>query len=392
MQSTVLAINGGSSSIKFALFSATASPERLQAGQIERVGQPGSTLTVKPGKGQPEQRRAIEAGDPGKVAEQLIRWMEQQGKLKGLTAIGHRIVHGGPRLDAPHRITPDVLAQLRQTSAIDPDHLPGEIALIEGFARSAPDKPQVACFDTAFYRDLPRVARVLPIPRCYEEQGVRRYGFHGLSYTFLLEELERLAGAEAASGRVILAHLGSGSSLSAVHRGKPIDTTMGFTPTGGIPMGTRTGDLDPGVLVYLLRNEKLTVDQLDELVNHKAGLRGVSDSSSDVRDLLEREATDARAADALALFCYQVKKAIGSFAAALGGVDTLVFSGGIGEHAVPVRQRVCEGLEHLGLRLDAARNEAGADVISAEGSPAVIRVIPTDEEVVIVREVLRVLT
>lgn len=391
MQSTVLAINGGSSSIKLSLFSAGPTPRRLLAGQIERVGQDGSTLTIKPGKGQPEQRQPIAAADPAQAAEQLIRWLEQQGWLEGLTALGHRIVHGGPHLNTTQKITPSVLEELRRAAAIDPDHLPGEIDLIEGFARHVPDRPQVACFDTSFYRDLPSVARLLALPRRYEEQGVRRYGFHGLSYTFLLEELERLDGAAAANGRVILAHLGSGASLTAVHQRRPVDTTMGFTPTGGIPMGTRSGDLDPGVLIYLQRNEKLSVDQLDHLVNHQAGLRGLSDSSADVRDLLAREGQDARAADALAVFCYQIKKTIGAFAAALGGVDTLVFSGGIGEHAAPVRQRVCTRLEHLGLFLDEARNEAGEGVICTQDSPAVIRVISTDEEVVIVREVLRVL-
>jgi acetate kinase len=389
--STVLAINGGSSSVKFALFGAQTPPQRLLSGQIERVGQASSVLTIKQATGEKGQPQPIEARDPAQAAEQLAGWLQQQGHLAGLVGIGHRIVHGGPKLDRPHRITAEVLAELRRITPIDPEHLPGEIALIDSLARRLPNHPQVACFDTAFFRELPRVSRLLALPRSYEEQGVRRYGFHGLSYTFLLEDLERRAGQSAAQGRIILAHLGAGASLTAVHQGKPIDTTMGFTPTGGIPMGTRSGDLDPGVLIYLLRSGGLTVDALDKLVNHQSGLRGVSGMSGDVRDLLEQEKNDGRAAEALEMFCYQARKAIGSFVAALGGIDTLVFSGGIGEHAAVIRDRICRGLTALGLELDAARNEAGQEVISTDGSPATIRVLPTDEETVIARQTLEVL-
>jgi acetate kinase len=249
----------------------------------------------------------------------------------------------------------------------------------------------VACFDTAFHHDLPRVAQLLPIPRRYEAQGVRRYGFHGLSYAFLMGELARLAGREAAQGRVILAHLGNGASLAAVHRGKSMDTSMSFTPTAGVPMSTRSGDLDPGLVWYLARTEGLDAKRFNEMVNFQSGLLGVSETSSDMRDLLEHETQDVRAAEAVALFCYQVKKWIGAFAAALGGLDTLVFAGGIGENAPVVRARICDGLGFLGIVLEEKRNAGNEGVISAETSRVPVRVIHTDEEWMIANTVCRVL-
>jgi acetate kinase len=235
------------------------------------------------------------------------------------------------------------------------------------------------------------VAQVLPIPRRYEAQGVRRYGFHGLSYAFLMGELARLAGTEAAQGRVVLAHLGNGASLAAVHHGKAIDTSMSFTPTAGVPMSTRTGDLDPGLVWYLARTEHLDAKGFNEMVNFKSGLLGVSETSSDMRDLLAHEKQDVRAAEAVALFCYQVKKWIGAFAAALGGLDTLVFAGGIGENAPVVRARICEGLGFLGIELDEKQNATNEGVISATTSGISVRVIPTDEECTIAKMVCSVL-
>ncbi len=283
----------------------------------------------------------------------------------------------------------EMLAELEQLAALDPAHLPCEIALIRALAARLPHVPQVACFDTAFHRDLPRVAQILPIPRRFEAKGLRRYGFHGLSYTYLMQALVQLGDPAATRGRVILAHLGAGASLAAVRDGKCIDTSMGFTPTAGLVMATRSGDLDPGVLIYLLRSEGLDAAALDDLVNRQSGLRGISETSGDVRDLLARRGTDVRADEALAVFCYQAKKWIGAFAGALGGLDTLVFSGGIGEHAAPLRAEICAGLDFLGIRLDAARNAAQDPVISAAGAACTVRVIPTDEESVIVREVRR---
>jgi acetate kinase len=318
-------------------------------------------------------------------------WIEERSGRDALTAVGHRVVHGGPKYSQPQRITAEMVAELHQLSPFDPEHLPEEILLTEAFHRRFPDLPQVACFDTEFHHDMPRVARLLPIPRRYEAQGVRRYGFHGLSYAFLLEELARLAGPEAAQGRVILAHLGNGASLAAVRHGKSVDTSMSFTPTAGVPMSTRSGDLDPGLVWYLARTEKMSAKQFNELVNFQSGLLGISETSSDMRDLLECEAQDVRAAEAVALFCYQVKKSVGAFAAALGGLDTLVFAGGIGENAPVVRTRICEGLGFLGIELDEKRNLANAGVISSETSKSSVRVIRTDEEWMIASIVCRVL-
>jgi acetate kinase len=387
----ILTVNGGSSSIKFALFEAGESPRRILAGGIERIGLPDASLRVK-GLNQADNfSRLVTAPNHTLAVDALMDWIAERGEVDGLTAVGHRVVHGGPRYSKPQRITPEMVEELRRLVPFDPDHLPEEILLTEAFHRRFPDLPQVACFDTAFHHDLPRVAQQLPIPRRYEAQGVRRYGFHGLSYEFLIGELARQAGAEAAQGRVILAHLGNGASLAAVRDGKPVDTSMSFTPTAGVPMSTRTGDLDPGLVWYLARTEKMSAKQFNAMVNFESGLLGVSETSSDMHDLLGREAHDVRAAEAVALFCYQVKKWIGSFAAALGGLDTLVFAGGIGENAPPVRARICDGLGFLGIELDEKRNAANAGVISSETSRNSVRVIRTDEEWVIARMVCRVL-
>jgi len=288
------------------------------------------------------------------------------------------------------RVTPKLLEELRRITPYDPEHLRREIGLIEAFSRRRPRLPQVVCFDTAFHRTMPQVARLLPIPRRYAAKGVERYGFHGLSYAYLMEELVRLDPA-AANGRVILAHLGNGASLAAVRDGRSIDTSMGFTPASGLVMSTRTGDLDPGLVYYLSRTERMTAARFQRMVNHESGLLGVSGTSSDLRDLLEREAIDVRAADAVALFCYQAKKWIGSFAAALGGIDTLVFAGGIGENAPDIRERICEGLGFLGIALHDARNAKSAPLISRDTGGVKVRVIRTDEELMIARSVRRVL-
>ena len=387
----ILTINGGSSSIKFALFEAGDSLQRILEGGIERIGLPEATLRVK-GLNQADNfSRLVTAPDHTVAVGVLMDWIEERGGRDALTAVGHRVVHGGPKYSKPQRITAEMVEELHRLSPFDPEHLPEEILLTEAFHRRFPDLPQVACFDTAFHHDLPRVARLLPIPRRYEAQGVRRYGFHGLSYAFLMGELARLAGTEAAQGRVILAHLGNGASLAAVRDGKSVDTSMSFTPTAGVPMSTRSGDLDPGLVWYLARTEKMSAKQFNEMVNFQSGLLGISETSSDMRDLLERETQDVRAAEAVALFCYQVKKWIGAFAAALGGLDTLVFAGGIGENAPTVRARICDGLGFLGIELEEKRNAANEGVISAAASRVAVRVIPTDEEWMIAKTVCRLL-
>jgi acetate kinase len=387
----ILTINGGSSSIKLALFEAGDSLQRILEGGIERIGLPDATLRVKGLKQADSFSRLVKAPDHAVAVAALMDWIEERGGRHTLAAVGHRVVHGGPRYYKPERITPQMVEELHRLSPFDPDHLPEEILLTEAFHHRFPELPQVACFDTAFHHDLPRVAQLLPIPRRYEAQGVRRYGFHGMSYAFLMGELARLAGRESTQGRVILAHLGNGASLAAVRDGKPVDTSMSFTPTAGVPMSTRSGDLDPGLVWYLARTEKMGAKEFNEMVNFQSGLLGVSETSSDMRDLLDRETQDVRAAEAVALFCYQVKKWIGSFAAALGGLDTLVFAGGIGENAQPVRARICEGLGFLGIELEGSQNAANAGVISTAASRVDVRVIHTDEELMIARSVCHVL-
>jgi acetate kinase len=387
----ILTINGGSSSIKFALFETAGPLRRILEGGIDRIGQPEATLRVKGLDPGDNISRPVTVPDLTAAVGALIDGIEERSGHDAFTAVGHRVVHGGPRYSQPQRITAEMVEELRQLSPFDPEHLPEEILLTEEFHRRFPDLPQVACFDTAFHHDLPRVAQLLPIPRRYEGQGVRRYGFHGLSYAYLMGELGRLAGTEAAQGRVILAHLGNGASLAAVHHGKSMDTSMSFTPTAGVPMGTRSGELDPGLVWYLARTEHLNAKGFNEMVNFKSGLLGVSETSSDMRDLLAHEKQDVRAAEAVALFCYQVKKWIGAFAAALGGLDTLLFAGGIGENAPIVRARICGGLGFLGIELDEKRNAANEGVISAKTSWIPVRVIHTDEECMIARTVCRVL-
>ena len=387
----ILTINGGSSSIKFALFEASDGLRRIQEGGIAGIGLPAATLRVTGVDPGDAFERSVAASDHTAAVGVLMDWIEERGWRAGLSAVGHRVVHGGPKYSQPQRITAAMVEDLHQLSPFDPDHLPEEILLTEAFHRRFPDLPQVACFDTAFHHDMPRVAQLLPIPRRFEAQGVRRYGFHGLSYAFLVEELTRLAGTEAGHGRVILAHLGSGASLAAVHHGRSVDTSMGFTPAAGVPMGTRSGDLDPGLAWYLARADGIDAKQFNEMVNHQSGLLGVSETSSDMRELLDRETRDVRAAEAVALFCYQVKKWIGAFAAVLGGLDTLVFAGGIGENSPAVRARVCDGLGFLGVALADQQNAANADVISAAASRVVVRVIRTDEERMIAKLVCDVL-
>jgi len=389
-QDFILTINGGSSSLKSSLFQVGPPLTPVWSCLVDRIGFPDATLTLTDMASGTSERQTIQAVHHKDCVDLLIARLEQKVVHLDLSAIGHRVVHGGPRYREPHVITSEVMGELRRLSPYDPEHLPAEIQLIETLGRRFPTIPQVACFDTAFHRDLPRVARLLPIPRRYEAAGIRRYGFHGLSYAYLMGELTRVAPHEA-QGLVILAHLGNGASMAAVRGGTSIDTSMGFTPTAGLPMSTRSGDLDPGLLSYLSRTEGMTVAQFHTMVNRQSGLLGLSETSSDIRDLLACEDSDVRAAEAVALFCYQAKKWIGSFAAALGGLDSLVFSGGIGENAPVIRARICEGLQFLGMTIDETRNGAGDAVISTEGSRVTVRVIHTDEEREIAQSVFHVL-
>jgi acetate kinase len=386
----ILTINGGSSSIKFGLYDAGDPSKQGLHGTVDRIGMSGTNLTFAPPAANKPDKLSLAASDHKSAGALLIDWLEEQHGLESVQAVGHRVVFGMQHT-APELVTPELLDELHRISPYDPDHLPSEIELIQTFRQRHPKLPQVACFDTAFHHTMPRVAKLLPIPRRYDAKGVQRYGFHGLSYAYLLEELARLGDPAAVTGRVILAHLGNGASMAAVRDGKSIDTSMSFTPTAGLMMSTRSGDLDPGLAPYLARNEQMTTKQFYGMVNHESGLLGVSEISPDMRDLLAREVHDVRAAEAVALFCYQAKKWIGAFAAALGGLDTLVFSAGIGENASPVRARICDGLGFLGVEIDEKRNAANQGVISTDASRATVRVIRTNEDLMIARSVRRTL-
>jgi acetate kinase len=385
-QHSILALNAGSSSIKLAVYAADAEP-KLQ-GHLSGIGTTHASFATTAGARHDE--RAIDAPDIDAAVMRVLRWLDEQTVLESIEGVGHRVVHGLDRTGHT-RITSQVLSELHEATPYAPEHLPAEIRLIEALLERAPRVPQVACFDTAFHSGMPAIAKLLPIPRRYQAEGVRRYGFHGLSCAYLLDEVGRLAGAEAANGRILLAHLGNGASITAVKDGRSVDTTMGFTPAAGLVMSTRTGDLDPGVVLYLARREDMTAPAFDRMVNHESGLLGVSGVSPDMRELLAREGSDAHAAEAVALFCYQATKWIGALAAVLGGLDTLVFSAGIGERSAPIRSRICECLAFLGVELDERANQAHASVISTPSSRVTVRVIPTNEELMIARSVRRVL-
>lgn len=352
----ILTLNGGSSSLKFAVF-------ELRRGAL---------------------RELIRGSVPGQRNLQPVWAALAQAGLPAPTHVGHRLVHGGPHHLAHVRLTPRVRADLEAAVPFAPLHLPAELAAIEAVAKRFPGLPQYVCFDTAFHAALPERARRLPLPDAVVKGGVHRYGFHGLSYEYLVHTL----GARK-SGRAVLAHLGNGASLAAVRDGRPVDTTMGFTPAGGIMMGTRPGDLDPGVIVHWMRRTRGSAARLEKIITRESGLRAVSGTSSDMRILLARRRSDARARLAVEMFCYQVRQRIGAMAAALGGIDTLVFTGGIGEHQAVVRREICADLAHLGLRLDPARNRRHAEIISAAGSACLVRVVATDEDRMIAHHVAR---
>ena len=359
-------------------------------GEIENIGSKKATLNFNNTSDQQKNSIDIEASDHDQAANHLIEWLVKQEHFDSVKAIGHRIVHG-MKYTQPELVTDDLLNELKKISAFDPEHLPEEIKLIEVFKKRYPELKQIACFDTSFHTSMPAVAKLLSIPRRYYEMGIQRYGFHGLSYAYLMEELKRVAGEETAKGKIILAHLGSGASLAAVKDGKSMDTSMGFTPTSGLPMGTRTGDLDPGFAWYLMQHEKFTPKEFNHLINDESRLLGISETNSDMQKLMKIEDTDDRAKEAIELFCYQTKKWIGSFVVAIGGIDVLVLSGGIREHSPEVRSKICDSLEFLGIELDDIRNMNNEDIISSEKSRVCVRVIKTNEELKIAKMVCDIL-
>jgi acetate kinase len=383
-------MNRGSSTLKSALYGGGNREELLLSIIVDESGASGSHLRIQEPSGTALLNSPVDSEQPNATLETMFAWLDEHGFLSQLGAAGHRLVHGGSQYAQPQRITAQFLSDVEQLVPLDPDHMPAAIRGIKFIAEKFPDLPQVACFDTAFHRSLPKVARMYALPRAFYDQGIVRYGFHGLSYEYIMRELQTLEG-ERSKGRVIIAHLGSGASIVAVKEGKSVDTSMGFTPLEGLVMSTRSGDVDPGALLYLLEQKKTSAKELDTILNKKSGLLGVSEKSRDMRVLLNEMQKDVRAEEAVDLFCYRVKKYIGAYAAVLGGLDLLVFAGGIGEHAPAVRERICDGLDFLGVRLDGPGNEANEALISATQSQVKVRVINTNEDLMIVRHVRSVL-
>lgn len=378
-RSYVLAVNGGSSSLKFGLYE-TGSLNQELSGQVQRIGDGEGHFEIRDANSKVLADIRKSYPNSGAATAELIDWLRERSTRYPVAAIGHRIVQGGPEHREPERVTKELLQSLEKIIELAPNHLPAEVATIRAFGEAFVHAAQVACYDTAFHREMPEYAQFYPISRVWREEGLIRYGFHGLSYEYILQELGKKGGE-----RIIMAHLGNGCSMAAVHAGRSIDTTMGLTPTGGLVMGTRSGDLDPGLVMYLLLQKKIPAEQLEQVLTRQSGLKALSGGISDVRELLAREHTDPNAAQALTIFCYQAKKFIGSLAAALGGLDTLVFTGGIGEHAPAIRSRICEGLQFLGIAIDEPLNEAAAETISPASGRVSVRVIPTNEELMIAR-------
>ncbi|BBO33439.1 acetate/propionate family kinase [Lacipirellula parvula] len=389
VQRLILAVNAGSSSLKIAVFEANSPPVRLASAKIERIGASDAKITLAIG-GEASRSEAVVASSHDDALAAIMSSLRGKINDTSIAGVGHRLVHGGPNHSASEVITPKLLDDIRQLELYDPEHLPSELQVIESLKRRLSNIPHVACFDTAFHHDLPAVARRLPLPRRFDAFGVRRYGFHGLSYAYLMDHLARLD-YEESRGRIVLAHLGNGASLAAVRDGKPIDTSMAFTPAAGIPMSTRSGDIDPGLIEYLLRSASITVQEFNRIIHLESGLLGVSETSGDMELLLEHESEDARAGEAVAIFCYHVRKYIGAYAAAMGGLDTLVFTGGIGERAAKVRLQICAELRFLGIELDPMANSDNSKLISNGAFPVKVRVITTDEEQMIAKDVINMI-
>jgi acetate kinase len=389
-QGGILTINSGSSSLKFALYRMGEAEELLLSGRMEGIGLEATRFHVRDASGAIliDQQPALP--DHKSASNIFFNWLRQHEISRVLDAVGHRVVHGGIRYTRAQPITPEMEAELDRLGKFDPEHLPYAIEVIRTMRETYPGITQVACFDTAFHRQMPLVAQMLPLPRTLFDAGIVRFGFHGISYEFLIQELTRIAGANAVGGRVIIAHLGNGASMVAIRDRRSIDTTMGFMPAGGLMMSSRSGDLDPSVLLYLLQEKGLSPADVNKMVNREAGLLGVSGIAADMRKLLAEEATNPRAAEAISLFCYTAKKFLGALTAILGGLETLIFTAGIGENAPIIRQRICQNMECLGIQLDPGRNEQNAPIISSEHGRVTVRVMKTNEELMIARAVYQI--
>ena len=380
MKHHILCINSGSSSMKFAMYLFGTSEKLIVEGAVERIGLSSGWLWLKDGQGKRLVDKHADFSDHKAAVKAMFTTVIEEQHLQAPDGVGHRLAHGGPKHMAPEIVTPELMLALRSLIPLAPFHLPSEIKGIDAVAAHYPGLSQVVCFDTAFHRQMPEVAQRLPIVRSLWHEGIHRYGFHGLSYEYIVSIL-----GSAIQKKVIIAHLGSGASIVALKDGKPQDTTMGFSALGGLMMGTRCGDLDPGILLYLMDEKGYNARQLERLLYQCSGLIGVSGISSDMKTLLDQSTTEPYAGEAIELFCYTARKYIGALSAVLGGLDTMVFTGGIGERAAPVRWSICDGLEYLGIKLDSKNNNANADTISTSDSPCSVRVIPTNEDLMIAR-------
>ena len=387
----IIALNTGSSSIKFAWYEIGKTERLVFSGSLTRIGNRDSRFSVQDDQGNSIKSECIATENHGTACDYVFSWILSQNEGRKPDAVGHRIVHGGPLYSTPQIVTPELITALDTLSPYAPEHLPQAINALRHVARLFPDTLQVTCFDTSFHSTMPEVAKLYALPESIRKEGVQRYGFHGLSYEYILLELKRQHGVQAVKKRIILAHLGHGASMAAVKNGKSIETTMGFSPAGGLVMSTRTGDLDPGVILFLLQQNKMTPLAIKEMVNRQSGLLGVSGSTDDMRELLKQEEVEDRARQAVELFCYQARKHIGALSVVLGGLDTLVFTGGIGEHSSEIRSRICAGLEFLGIRVDEKKNSKNSSVISQKKEQVEIRIIKTNEELMIARHTMKIL-
>jgi acetate kinase len=380
----VLTINSGSSSLKFALYDMGQNEQVILSGAIDGINFHTGCFHIKDAHGDDLINQSFHVSDHEIAAVQLLRWLKKHDYSEVLDAVGHRIVHGGSKYYQPYLVNSKLMEELQDLIPLSPDHLPQELKVIRTVGQYHPKTSQIVCFDTAFHHSMPKQAQIFALPKSLKEEGIMRYGFHGLSYEYIIEKLKTDVGKNIANGRIIIAHLGNGASMVATKRGRSIDTTMGFTPTGGLMMSTRSGDLDPGVILYLLRQKNLRPSEVADIVNKKAGLLGISQISPDMKERLEKK-KNPDAAEAVNLFCYQAKKFLGSLVTVLGGLDTLIFTGGIGENSPPIRKCICENMELFGIRLDTNRNARNAPVISDDHSTVTVRVMKTNEQLMIAR-------
>jgi len=383
-QNLIAVVNAGSATLKFSLFGVEDTVLKILIERLGQIGEEEPRAVIKDAQGGLVLDGPIPVRNHGDALAWLFDWIGQERPGLKPVAVGHRVVHGGDSLQKPTLVTPEVIELIESLVPLAPLHQPHNLSPIRFIARRFPELPQVACFDTAFHASQSKIERMFALPRWWSEKGIKRYGFHGLSYEYIASRLPEID-EQAATGRTIVCHLGNGVSLCGLHAGRSVATTMAFTALEGLPMGTRCGSIDPGVLLYLLDQENLAVGELSDLLYKQSGLLGISGISSDMRDLLADPSDEA--AEAVEYFCYRIARAIGSLAAALGGLDALVFTGGIGEHAAPVRARICELSHWMGIAIDPVANAEDRNILHSADSSKKVLVIPTNEEMMIAMHV-----